>query len=162
MPGSQFPYLCHTKTQMESATAKCWGGLQIKMPSPGCAHQAVQHCSLGRFTRYIFFYGPFLIHHNTASLLLTSPAKHTSFSLPSFFFSLYLSIHHPFFLGVTMPISTHEQVHIHRLNSGKTKLMDTSLSVQVFIKGTLGKCCVGQLWMTHCVSGLVGVLLNVC
>lgn len=92
------------------------------MPSPGCAHQAVQHCSLGRFTTYILFYGPFLIHHNTASILLTSPAKHTSFSLPSFFFSLYLSIHYPFFRGVMMPISTHEQVHIHRLNSGEDQI----------------------------------------
>lgn len=68
---------------------QCWGGLQIKKLSPGRAHQAVQHCSPGRFTTYILFYGPFLIHHNTASILLTSPSKHTSFP-PAI--SLFLSL----------------------------------------------------------------------
>lgn len=89
-------FLCLIKAHTECGTtsqcsAKCWGGLQIKMPSPGCAHQAVQHCSPGRFTTYILFYGPFLIHHNAASILLTSPAKHTSLPVLSvFFLSLYI------------------------------------------------------------------------
>lgn len=95
MSGSWFPYLCLIEAQTECGpislcSSECRGGLQIKKPSPGCAHQAVQHCSPGRFTTYILFYGPFFIHHNTASILLTSPAKHTSFPVPSvFFFPLY-------------------------------------------------------------------------
>lgn len=84
------PYLCLIETQTECGpislcSTECWGGLQIKKPSLGCAHQAVQHCSRGRFTTYILFYGPFLIHHNTASILLTSQAKHTSSLLPTVF-----------------------------------------------------------------------------
>lgn len=87
--------LIETQTEcgpISLCSTECWGGLQIKKPSPGCAHQSVQHCSPGRFTTYILFYGPFLIHHNTASILLTSPPKHTSFPLPSVFFSLLSSI----------------------------------------------------------------------
>lgn len=93
MLSSRLLYLYLIKAHTECGTtsqcsAKCWGWLQIKMPSPGCAHQAVQHCSPGRFTTYILFYGPFLIHHNTASILLTSPAKHTSLPAPSVFSSI--------------------------------------------------------------------------
>lgn len=99
LSSSWFPYLCRIEAETECGpislcSAECWGGLQIKKPSPGCAHQAVQHCSPGRFTTYILFYGPFLIHHNTASILLTSPAKHTSLPVPSVFF-LSISIHTP-------------------------------------------------------------------
>lgn len=113
MSSSWFPYLCLIETQTECGpislcSAECWGGLQIKKPSPGCAHQAVQHSSPGRFTTYILFYGPFLIHHNTASILLTSPAKHTSLPVPSVFFSLFLSIQH--ISPPMMLISTRTQV----------------------------------------------------
>lgn len=97
---SCFLYLCLTEAQTECGPislcrAECWGRLQIKKPSPGCAHQAVQHCSPGRFTTYILFYGPFLIHHNTTSILLTSPAKHTSLPVPSVFFTLFKFIQYP-------------------------------------------------------------------
>lgn len=89
-------FLCLIKAHTECGTtsqcsAKCWGGLQIKMPSPGCAHQAVQRRSPGRFTTYILFYGPFLIHHNAASILLTSAAEHTSLPAPSVFSPFSLS-----------------------------------------------------------------------
>lgn len=116
MSGSWFPNFCLTEAHTECGTtsqcsAKCWGGLQIKMPSLGCAHQAVQHCSPGRFTTYILFYGPFLIHHNAASILLTSPAKHTSLPVPSVFFSLYLPIQHPFRPIPMTPLSTHTRMY---------------------------------------------------
>lgn len=92
-PTHSFHIYAFTEAQTECGTisqhwAQHWGGLQIKMPSPGCAHQAVQRRSPGRFTTYFLFYGPFLIHHNTASILLTSPAKHTSLPVQSVFLSL--------------------------------------------------------------------------
>lgn len=93
--------------------AQRWRGLQIKKPSPGCAHQAVQRCSPGRFNTYILFYGPFLIHHNTASVLLTSPAKHTSFLVPSLFFFSLASPKHMAASSSASPWSSKAWVHNH-------------------------------------------------
>lgn len=166
MSSSWFPYLRLIEAPTECGptslcSTKWWGGLQIKKPSPGCAHQAVQHCSPGRFTTYILFYGPFLIHHNTASILLTSPAKHTSLPVPSVFFSLFLSIQHPspsqspqpMLLSARTQVQSAIRAHVYRSSTGEhwSKWSHFFQSRHDFIF-LLVKCCSPAVPCLHSVS----------
>lgn len=109
---SWFPYLCVIEARQNVGPFPCavqsvGEGCRLKSLPLGTLTRLFSTARQGDSLHTFSFMGPFLIHHNTASILLTSPAKHTSLPVPSLFFCFnpYSTSPHP------IPHDTHKHTY---------------------------------------------------